>query len=121
MAKLTTDEQALGAATSHQNKHCGRDVLGAGNAQCMACVHVCFDYVCLLVVLAVVGETNVQGQCVATAKTEKLISIFFSPTASFRKRRKVWKWFCAFGHVLKPAGAQPDSSSVPFCWVCPNL
>ena len=78
MAKLTTDEQALGAATSHQNKHCGRDVLGAGNAQCMACVHVCIDYVCLLVVLAVVGRTNIQGQCVATAKGRTHFHLFFS-------------------------------------------
>ena len=79
MAKLTTDEQALGAATSHQNKHCGRDVLGAGDAQCIACVHVCIDYVCLVVVLAVVGRTNIQGQCVATAKRKNSFPSFFLP------------------------------------------
>ena len=48
-------------------------------------------------------------------KTTNIISIFFvSPTASFSERRKVWKWFCAFGHVLNCADAPPDISSVPF-------
>ena len=79
MAKLTTDEQALGAATSHQNKHCGRDVLGAGNAQCMACVHVCIDYVCLLVVLAVVGRTHIQGNVLPQQKRKNSFPFFFLP------------------------------------------
>ena len=39
------------------------------------------------------------------------ISIFFSPTVSFSKGKKVWKWFCGPGHMLENIKKQPNSSA----------